>query len=138
MPIGQRLTRGAKAVSAGGRQPIEAVQILAVELHAVRDQLLAVLIVEAAAVSVVQPAVVDTAQPTILNASVAQVRPAVGAMNTEQSRPSLLIAKRLRRIEVFAGIQDALLFHGKGEVLIAADEIIDQTIRKRSRFFRSE
>ena len=49
MPIRQRLAGGPKAIGAGRRQPVEPVQILPVELHAVSDELHPVLVIHAAA-----------------------------------------------------------------------------------------
>src|SRR5690348_8277713 len=54
MPIGKRLARRTYAIGAGLWQPVERAQILAIELHAIGNQLHPVLVIEAAAVLAVE------------------------------------------------------------------------------------
>jgi len=54
MPIGQRLPSRAEAIGARVRKPVEAGEILAIELHAIRNAFHPVLIVEAPAIAPVE------------------------------------------------------------------------------------
>ena len=49
---------------------------------------------DASTVNVVEPAVIEAPQAAILDTPIAQIGSAVGAMNAEQARPILLIAKQ--------------------------------------------
>jgi hypothetical protein len=54
MPLLQRLTRCPQAISTGAWKPIKASQVLAVELHAVCNQLHSVLVLDAAPIAPVE------------------------------------------------------------------------------------
>src|ERR1051325_11603713 len=51
-------------------------------------------LLETAAVNVVEPAVVAATQPAVLDAAVAQIGAAVRAVNAQETRPPLIVAKQ--------------------------------------------
>src|SRR5581483_10018539 len=50
-------------------------------------------LLDASAVAIVEPAVINAAQPAVFDAGIAQIRAAVGAMNSEQARPTVVVTE---------------------------------------------
>ena len=51
-------------------------------------------LLQTAAANIVEPTMVETTQPAVLDAAITQVRATMGAMQTEQANPSLIVAKQ--------------------------------------------
>src|SRR5206468_4880601 len=99
VPLRQRLSGGAQSIGAGLRQPVEAAEILLIELHAIGHPLHSVLIVEATSVSAIEQLASDVGrikQPRLLvlelvdaaaSAAVAQPFPLAAVQRSERLLP---------------------------------------------------
>src|SRR3954469_20921560 len=79
MPVGQGLSRCAQAVGTGLGQPVELVEILAVDLHAIGHPLISMLVIEAATVGAVEQLARDIGrvkQPRLLVLELVDAAPA--------------------------------------------------------------
>ncbi len=51
-------------------------------------------LLQAAAANIVEPTMVETTQPAVFDAAITQIGAAMGAMQTEQANPALIVAKQ--------------------------------------------